>query len=467
MMTAHDLAAFSAGSLVDAYARGTLSPVEVIDATLAHAEAVNPVVNALFSIRPEEARAAARASEARWRAGTSLGPLDGVPTTVKDSVAMTGWPYFHGIGANRDAPASTFDSPPAARLKEGGAVVFAKTTMPDGGLLAAGVSSLFGITRNPWGLAFNTGGSSAGAGASLACGLGCVSVGSDIAGSVRLPASHCGLAALKPTQGRIAHLSSDIMRSAGPMGRTVADIAAMLSVIGQPDSRDAWCLPAEPGAYETRLDRDLTGVRIGVLTDMGFGPTAEAAVVAVVEAAGRALGEAGAVVVPMPALIDFDAYAPIDRVLQVRGLAEFRALPQHGPGDFSQTVLGWAQPAEHYSGLDYAAALHEIAKVRARVFAACEGFDYVIAPTLPMVNFPAEASAVDSDVPLGHATFTALFNQTGQPASSVCFGFDARKLPIGVQVVGHRFDDIGVLQVSRALEKARPMAMDWPVEPRP
>jgi amidase/aspartyl-tRNA(Asn)/glutamyl-tRNA(Gln) amidotransferase subunit A len=465
-MTAHDLAAFSAGSLAEAYARRRLSPVEVLEATLAHAEAVNPIVNALFSIRPEEARAAARASEARWRAGTPLGPLDGVPTTVKDSVAMTGWPYHHGIGANRDAPASTFDSPPAARLKEGGAVVFAKTAMPDGGLLASGVSSLFGVTRNPWGLAFNTGGSSSGAGASLACGLGCVSVGSDIAGSVRLPASHCGLAALKPTQGRIAHLSSDIMRSAGPMGRTIGDIAAMLTVIGQPDVRDAWCLPGEGVAYESRLDRDLKGVRIGVLTDMGFGPKAEVEVLAVVEAAGRALAEAGAVVEPMLALVDHDAYAPIDRVLQVRGLAEYRALPQHGPDDFSSTVLSWCRPAEGYTALDYGAALQEIARIRARVIAAFDGLDYVISPTLPMVNFAAEAPCVDEAVPLGHATFTALFNQTGQPATSVCFGFDARRLPIGVQVVGHRFDDLGVLQVSRALERARPVAMDWPVAPR-
>jgi Asp-tRNA(Asn)/Glu-tRNA(Gln) amidotransferase A subunit family amidase len=464
-MTAYDLAAFSAGSLVDAYARGALSPVEVLEATLAHTDKVNPIVNALFSVRPEEARQAARASEARWRAGTPLGPLDGVPTTVKDSVAMVGWPYFHGIGANRHAPASTFDSPPAARLKEGGAVIFAKTTMPDGGLLAAGVSSLFGITRNPWGLAFNTGGSSAGAGASLACGLGVVSVGSDIAGSVRLPASHCGLAALKPTQGRIAHLSSDIMRSAGPMGRTVADIAAMLTVIGQPDVRDAWCLPGEGIAYETCLDRDLTGVRIGVLTDMGFGPKAEAAVVALVEAAGRALAAMGAIVEPMPAPVDFDAYAAIDRVLQVRGLAEYRALPPHGPGDVTATVFDWCKPAEHYTALDQSAAMLEIARIRARVFAACDGFDYVISPTLPMVNFAAEAPCIDPAVPLGHATFTALFNQTGQPASSVCFGFDDRRLPIGVQVVGQRFDDIGVLQVSRALERARP-PMDWPVEPR-
>lgn len=465
-MTAHDLVAMSVGSLVDAYASGALSPVEVVEATLDHVEAVNPKVNALFSIRPEEARAQARASEARWRAGTPRGLLDGVPTTIKDSVAKTGWPYFHGIGANREAPPSSFDSPPAARLDEAGAIVFAKTTMPDCGLLAAGVSTLFGVTRNPWKLSFNTGGSSAGAGAALACGMGFLSVGSDIAGSVRLPASHCGLAALKPTQGRIAHLSPDIMRSAGPMGRRVDDIARLLTVIGQPDERDPWCLGADPTAYHDRLARDLKGLRVGVLTEMGFGPRPEPAVVAVVEAAGRALAEAGAAVAPMPPPLDGDGYAAIDRVLQVRGLAEYRALPQHGPDDFSDVVLAWCRAAEAYTALDQAEALREIAAIRAKVIAACAGFDYVLAPTMPVVNFPAEASAVDEALPLGHATFTALFNQTGQPAASVCFGFDGRGLPIGVQVVGRRFDDLGVLQVSRALEEARPAAMDWPVEPR-
>ncbi len=199
---------------------------------------------------------------------------------------------------------------------------------------------------------------------------------------------------------------------------------------------------------------------------MGFCPKAEAAVIAVVQAAGRALAGMGAIVEPMPALMDFDAYAAIDRVLQVRGLAEYRALPPHGPGDVTATVFDWCKPAEHYTALDQSAAMLEIARIRARVFAACDSFDYVISPTLPMVNFAAEAPCVDPAVPLGHATFTALFNQTGQPASSVCFGLDDRRLPSGVQVGGPRFDDLGVLQVSRALETARPAPMDWPVEPR-
>jgi Asp-tRNA(Asn)/Glu-tRNA(Gln) amidotransferase A subunit family amidase len=181
-MSAQKLIAMNLAELAGAYASRSLSPVEVVKDIIAHSEAVNGSINALFCFRPEQAVAGARQSEARWKAKAALGPLDGVPMTVKDSVAMVGWPYFHGIGANRSLPPSTYDSPPAIALREAGAVIFAKTTMPDCGLMASGISSLHGITRNPWGLAWNTGGSSAGAGASVAAGAGFVSVGTDIAG---------------------------------------------------------------------------------------------------------------------------------------------------------------------------------------------------------------------------------------------------------------------------------------------
>lgn len=465
-MSASELAQKSVRALTNAFRDGSLSPVEVLDVTLAQVERFNGELNALFSVRPEEARKQARASERRWREGAPLGILDGVPMTVKDSVAMKGWPYFHGIGANRNASPSQIDSPPAARLKETGAVIFAKTTMPDCGLLAAGVSSLFGIIRNPWNTAFNTGGSSAGAGASLASGMGFLSVGSDIAGSVRLPASHCGLAALKPTQGRIPHLSPEFMRSAGPLGRSTEDIAYLMTVLAGADERDPWSFPPDGTAYQDRLARDIRGLRIGVLTDMGFGPKPEPAVIAAVEAAARALEADGAVVERFVSPFDEDCYEPIDRWLMVRGYAEMLALPPHGPDEFLHYVRDWCQPARTMSALDSWAILGQITRMRVKLFAAMEGFDYLLAPTLPVVNFPAEEPGLFRDKPLSHTVFTAMFNQTGQPASSVCFRFDERSLPIGVQVVGHRFDDLGVLQITKALEDRRGFAIDWPIAPR-
>src|SRR6266850_582162 len=398
-----NLIGMSLAELADAYASRKLSPVEVLKDVIAHSETVNASINALFCFRPDEAMANARQSEARWKTKVPLGPLDGVPMTVKDSVAMAGWPYFHGIGANRSMPPSNYDSPPAMALREAGAVIFAKTTMPDCGLMASGISSLHGITRNPWGLAWNTGGSSAGAGASVAAGAGFVSVGTDIAGSVRLPASHCGLASLKPTHGRIPHLPADTMRMAGPMGRSVDDIARLLTVLARQDERDTWSLPADGVRFHERLGRDVNGLKIGILTDMGFGAKPEAVVRNAVEAAGQLL-----------------------------------------------------------AGADLYRALGQIGKMKAALLAAFEGWDYVLAPTLPVVNFPAEEPGVSRERPLEHSLFTAMFNQTCQPASTICTAFDARHLPIGIQIIGHRFDDLGVLQMTKVLEELRPVTMDWP-----
>lgn len=463
-MTIDELARLDTGQLLGLYRSGALSPVEVMRTTLEHALAVNGEINALFNIVADEAMAAARASETRWRNKEPQGRLGGVPVTVKDSVNVAGWPYLHGARPNRDRPVATEDAPPAARLKEAGAIIFAKTTMPDCGLLGAGVSSAHGVTRNPWLLSANTGGSSAGAGASLAAGLGFSSVGSDIAGSVRLPASQCGLAALKPTQGLIPHLAPDIMRSAGPMGRTVTDIAAMLTVLAEPDGRDCWALPHHPLAYEEHLARDVKGLNIGLLLDMGFDPRPVPEVVEVVRAAGRVLAKAGAVVSDVPPPFSHDAYRAIDQVLQIRGYAEIQSFPNDRRREVTEAVRLWCQPAKDFSALDYAAMLQDIARSRALLERCLRPYDYVLAPVLPVVSFPADAPGVNPDVPLMHANFTAMFNQTAQPASSVHQAL-VGGLPVGVQVAGKRFDDLGVLQVSRLLEEARG-SVDWPTAPR-
>ena len=463
-MRIDELADLNTSDLLSLYRSGTLSPVDAMRTTLDHAMAVNGAINALFHIVGEQAMAEARASEERWRRKEPKGRLDGLPVTVKDSVNVAGWPYLHGAKPNEGRPLAVEDAPPAARLKEAGAIIFAKTTMPDCGLLGAGVSSAHGITRNPWRLSANTGGSSAGAGASLAAGLGFSSVGSDIAGSVRLPASQCGLAALKPTQGLIPHLAPDIMRSAGPMGRSVTDIAAMLTVLAEPDQRDCWSLPPSRLCFEEALGRDVKGLRIGLLLDMGFDPRPAEEVIAVVRQAGHVLAEAGASVSELPPPFEHDAYEAIDRVLQIRGHAEILSFTPEKRHLVTEAVRRWAEPAKNYSALDYTAMLQDIARSRGIMERCLRPYDYVLAPVLPVVNFAAEAPGVSAEVPLRHANFTAMFNQTAQPASSVHQAL-VGGLPVGVQVVGRRFDDLGVLQVSRLLEQARgPVA--WPTAPR-
>ncbi|MEP6722513.1 MAG: amidase family protein, partial [Variovorax sp.] len=188
----------SARELVAAYREGTLSPVEVTQDVLTHVARWEPHLQATWLLRPDAAFDQARASEARWRNGAPLGPLDGVPTTIKENIATRGDPLPAGTAAVDLKPAAA-DAPPAARLKETGAVIFSKTTMPDYGMLSSGLSSFHTLARNPWDLTRTPGGSSAGAGAAAAAGYGPLHIGTDIGGSLRLPASWCGIFPLKPS----------------------------------------------------------------------------------------------------------------------------------------------------------------------------------------------------------------------------------------------------------------------------
>jgi Asp-tRNA(Asn)/Glu-tRNA(Gln) amidotransferase A subunit family amidase len=466
MESMRELLETSALSLAAAFRSRTISPVDVMEATLARIEQTNGKINALWSIRPDEARAAARAAEARFVADEPMGPLDGIPVTLKDSIHVKGWPYRHGTAANEDRPLSTFDAPPAARTLEAGGILVAKTTMPDFGLLAAGVSSAFGIVRNPWDLSTNTGGSSAGAGAALAGGLCHLAVGTDIAGSVRLPAAHCGVVALKPTQGRVPHLIPSTTRSAGPMARCVADAAFYLTTLAQPDPRDSGSLPPEHVAYHERyherLDADLRGKRVGLILSMGYGAPVEPLVQDVVVAAARALAEAGAIIEPLDPPFSFDAYDAIDRTLQVRGLAEYRSFTPEQQVKVLAQIAYWSLKAERLDGAAYQDLLNTIEASKMELQRAIAGYDLLLTPTLPCVSFPAEQVGLDEATPLAHCTFTAWFNQTGQPALSLPFGHDGKNHPIGVQLVGQRFDDLGVLQAAAYLESVRAPMPPWP-----
>jgi amidase/aspartyl-tRNA(Asn)/glutamyl-tRNA(Gln) amidotransferase subunit A len=454
MNTIDDLAAL--------FTSGELTPSELLDATLEQIALVNPAINAMAYVDESGARAAAEAATRRWAEGRPLGALDGVPVTVKDSVHTVGMPWRHGTAANATLPVSTWDAPPSARLKEAGAVIVGKTTMPDFGMLAAGVSSLYGITRNPWDLARNPGGSSAGAAASLAAGIGFGAVGSDIAGSVRLPAAQCGLVALKPTQGRVPHLAPSTMRSAGPMARTVDDVIALYRVLTRPDPRDIWSLPPEP---DDRLDEPLDprGLRIGLLTDLGAGPEPLDEVVEVVRAAAAALASAGAVVKDVPAPFEGDPYPALDRLFQVRARAEWESLPEPARDLVLPVVADWAAGAAGITATQFARDTEAVMAAQARLADAIDDVDFVLSPVLPVVGFPAEAPGADPARPLAHTGFTAWFNQTGQPAASVCFGF-AGGMPVGVQVAGRRFADQEVLRVTKWIETCRPAELRWPVD---
>src|SRR3954469_17722563 len=233
----------TAAQLASLYSRGELSPVEVTRALLERIDAWEPRINALYRLHRDAALTQPRAAEARPRAGRPLGALDGVPLTIKENIATRGDPAPIGTRANEDAPAQADDAPPAARVREAGAVIVGKTTMPDYGMLSSGLSSLHGVTRNPWRLDRNTSGSSSGAGAAAAAGYGPLPIGTDIGGSGRLPGKDCGIFALQTSLRRVARYPPYMGRVAGPMTRTVADAALLMNELAKPDERDFMNLP--------------------------------------------------------------------------------------------------------------------------------------------------------------------------------------------------------------------------------
>src|SRR5947207_4879790 len=269
----HDL---SAVDLIAGFRAKQFSPSEVLEDVLAHIAVWEPHIKALYAFDPEGARATARASTERWQKGEPAGLLDGVPATIKENIATKGVPVPLGAATTKLVPAAA-DAPPAARLREAGAVIFSKTTMPDYGMLSSGLSSFHPLTRNPWDLSKNPGGSSAGAAAAGAAGYGPLHLGTDIGGSVRLPACWCGLVALKPSLGRIPIDPPYGCRLARPLTRTVDDAALMMSVLSLPDGRDGMSLPPQDLDWRA-LDTNLKGLRIGLNLDLGFALPLDAAV---------------------------------------------------------------------------------------------------------------------------------------------------------------------------------------------
>jgi len=459
-----DIHLLSATELIESFKHQTLSPVEVMQAALDQADALNPHINALFSIMPDMAMAAARQSEKRWQQGSPAGDLDGLPVTVKDSIKAKGLPYWRGCRAFMGAELCPEDSPPAARLKSAGAIIFAKTTQPDLGMLASGVSSAHGVVRNAWNTEYNPGGSSSGAASSVAAGITACSIGSDIGGSVRLPAAHCGVLGFKPTNGRIPHIPPDSMRSAGPLTRTAADAALVLNVLTKPDSRDYWALPPVADNSYRGLEIDLKDLKLGLLLDIGFGPPVAATVSQAVEKAARQFEAAGAVVAPVSLSFGFDPLEVIERFLRVRCLFEFKSFTEEQKQNVLPYIRQWTDGAKDISGVELMAAIAGIEQMKSILFKKIENFDYILSPVLPVVGFAADALGPDSNHPIAHIGFTCLYNQTRQPAASVCCGFAENGLPIGLQIIGKLFDDLGVLQLTNAYEQMRSLDLKWPAQ---
>lgn len=461
------LHALSAGELGSAYAARELSPVEVARAVLAHIERWEPQLCATWALDAEAALEQARAAEARWHRGEGLGPLDGVPVTIKENIATRGTPMPLGTAATELVPA-TDDAPPAARLREAGAVILGKTTMPDYGMLSSGLSSFHELARNPWDLRKNPGGSSAGAGAAAAAGYGPLHLGTDIGGSIRLPAAWCGVVGLKPSAGRVPIKPPYLGRVAGPMTRCVADAALLMATLSLPDDRDATRLPYERLPW-TALDADdsLRHLRVGLLLDAGWGLPVQAETRAAIEDAARRFEAAGAIVEPVKPFSTREMIAGIDGFWRLRSHLDIQALPAERRDKVLPFIREWAEAGARHSAADVFRGYSQFAALRDAAVAACGPYDCVISPVAPVVAFDATWAMPTNDPAraMEHIAFTLPFNMSEQPAISVPCGFDAAGLPIGLQIAGPRHDDLGVLRIARAFEQIRAPLRPWPEPP--
>ena len=450
----------TAAALSAGYAARRFSPVEVTAALLRRTHRLNPLLNALYTVDEDRAMAAARASEARCAKGAAFGPLDGVPTTIKDALPSAGDPGYRGSAAHRDDPVAQWDAPAVARMREAGMVFLGKTTMPDFGILATGASSKHGVTRNPWRLDRTSGGSSAGAAASIAGGLAPVAVGTDIVGSIRLPASFTGLFGFKPSQGRVPYYPPNSPSLvAGPMARTVEDAALLMNIISRPDGRDYTALAPDHTDYTAILSRSVSGATIAVLTDLGFGVNPEPQVVSALEDAARLLEGAGLRLVRRQVAFSAADQRAAERFYKVRCRAEFLSMPEDGQAR-AATIAAWSGEADAMSATDFYHAFSRLEQMRERAAGLMDGCEFLILPTVPFVAFAAEQAGHGPDALFAAWINTFLFNLTGQAASSVPCTVSGEGLPIGLQIVGRRYDDAGVFALAGMFEALRPTHAD-------
>ncbi|MFG6137362.1 amidase [Halomonas sp. B23F22_10] len=455
----------TATQLLAAYRDRRLSPLDAAEALVRHVERWEPHLNALYDFCPQAFLASARASSERWARGEPRGALDGVPVTLKELIATRGQPVPSGTGLG-DQSAAADDAPPAARLVEDGATLLGKTTCPDFGMLSSGLSSFHGLTRNPWRLECNTGGSSSGAGAAAAAGYGPLHVGTDIGGSVRLPAAWCGTVGFKPTLGRIPIDPYYVGRCAGPMTRSVDDAALMMTALSRTDRRDATRLPPEDIDWRD-LDLDVSGLRIGVMMEAGCGLPLDDDIAAAVEAAAARLEAAGATLVPLAPVMTREMLDGLDRFWRVRQWNALSALSNEQRERVLPAILAWADDGGRIGGGEAVRGFEQTLAMRRATEAVFDDLDAVISPTTPNVAFPADWPSPSNDPrrPFEHIVYTVPWNMGEQPALSLNAGFSRDGMPLGVQLIGPRLADHFVLKLAKVLETRLALAPSWPSPP--
>jgi aspartyl-tRNA(Asn)/glutamyl-tRNA(Gln) amidotransferase subunit A len=464
-MTA-DLAMMPAHALVKLFKAREASPVEATKAAITRIEAFNPQLNAFQHLDPDGALRAARASEKRWKkGGKRLSDIDGVPITIKDMVLTKGMPTRMGSLATDENGPWNVDSPVAQRLREAGTVLLGKTTSPEYGWKGVTDSKLFGATHNPWKIGRTSGGSSGGGVAAEAVGMGNLAIGTDGAGSVRIPCSFTGLFGLKPTQGRVPlwpPSAQGTLSHIGPMTRTVRDAAMMMNVIARYDARDAYARVDDEENFLKGLDKGVKGLRIAYSPNLGFveKEKIDRDVAVAVEQAVKVFKTLGAKVVEdSPDLQGLDPRKILNAHWQSNVAVLLKSFNAEKRELMDPGLLKAAEVGANLGQDAVVTAIHQRQTLGVIMNNFMAKYDLLLTPTMPVTAFAVnEPAAWGGDgVDIGWTPFTLTFNLTRQPAATIPCGLDREGMPIGLQIVAAHARDALILRAAAAYEHVRPI----------
>ena len=443
-----------------------VSSVELTEMFLGRIEELNPILNAFLTVCGEEAVASARQADERIGRGDGGEPLLGIPVSIKDLEVTKGIRSTMGSLAYRDY-VPEIDSITSERVRSSGAVILGKTNTPEFGLLGTTENRLGDACRNPWNTNRTSGGSSGGAAAALVAGLCTLATGSDGGGSIRIPASFCGVYGIKPTLGRVAkyggvgNASPNFTSQSGPMARNVRDAATLLQALAGYDSRDMTAMREEPPDFVAAVAQSLEGLRVAWSVDLGYAAV-DPEVVRIAAEGARVFEKLGCVVEEP----EISLQHPIEyfmTIFSTGAYVSYKDLYEQKRGLLTNYVRGNLALGESTTGEEFVKAMLAYQRVRSQADDVMEEYDLLLTPTMSVPafqvgQFPRVIDGQSVDPRLGYMPYTPVFNLTGQPAASVPCGFTEDGMPIGLHIVGRRGEEKTVLRASAAFEEARPWA---------
>ncbi|WP_415454586.1 amidase [Bifidobacterium sp.] len=462
-----DIDDMSVTELTTAYARHDLSPLEVLEHKQRLFDQAEPVLHAIAMRydKRESTFASAKESERRYANGEQIGPLDGVPVLTKENMNVVGEITTWGTKAFRDNPPETLNSPIIDLLDKTGCITLGKSAMPEWGMLSSGLSTDHATTCNAWNRDWNPGGSSSGAGAASAAGYAPVNYGSDIGGSVRLPASWNGSIGFKPTFGRIPVDPPYFGRTIGILGRKIPDLAIAFSQSLAADWRDPYSLPVEKTDWND-LERECKGMKIALLLDAGAGQPVAPQVAEAVAQAAQIFEQAGAHISKLAPYVG-DSVSKIDMFWRAGHFLAYKALPEYRRKMILPFIAKWCESGAGISSDAAVAGSDEQLTLAKKTLAATKDYDLILSPVSPDATYPVDWAMPVNDVDhaMNHIAFCLPYNMSGQPSISVNCGFTSDGRPIGLQIAGQRYEDLTVLQAGTFYEHHKPSSArvsQWP-----